>query len=422
MAVSSRSILAALLGAALLTVAPGCQGSMFQIPESMAFWEKHEGQVDYTTPEDAFVLRGGEMVPDKGLPTLGGDFEGARLLFQEQEYAKAEPIFGKIADNKKNVVQVIEAARYYQAECLYKQSKYPAAGDRYLQLLNEFPSASHGEEARQRLFDIANYWLDETRDQMEKAKEVSEGKRWFTPPLALVHWETSKPFLDMEGHAVRMLEGVHMTDPRGPLGEKALFFLASVKFYRRSYVDADNYFYQLVTNYPNSPHAPSALKLSIICKEIATHGPDYDGRKLQEARDLIETAKRTYPDLARGEDRFLDKQAVEIHNREAERDYNIGCFWERTGHPGSAHFQFEIVKRRYPGTPWADNAAKKCIALEAKALREASRAQPAAQDAATIPGPGADSRPFVPGQPLAPPGGELGPVPRQLPPGFGGAP
>src|SRR5208282_5017047 len=175
------------------------------------------------------------------------------------------------------------------AECLYKQTKYPAAGDRYLQLLNEYPSAAHGDEARQRLFDIANYWLDETRDQMEKTKEVTEGKRWFTPPLTLVHFETSKPFLDIEGHAVRMLEGIHMTDPRGPLGEKALFFLASIKFYRHDYTDADHYFYQLVTNYPNSPHAPNAMKLSIICKEICTHGPDYDGRRLQEARDLIET-------------------------------------------------------------------------------------------------------------------------------------
>jgi TolA-binding protein len=417
--VSSRPNFAALLCAALLSAVPGCQGSMFQVPESMAFWEKHDGKVDYTTPEDAFVLRGGEMVPDKSLPTLGGDFEGARLLFQQKEYAKAEPIFGHIADNKKNVLQVLEAARYYQAECLYKQTKYPSAGDRYLQLLSDFPSAAHGDEARQRLFDIANYWLDETRDQMEKAKEVTEGKRSFTPPLTPVHFETSKPFLDIEGHACRMLEGIHMTDPRGPLGEKALFFLASVKFYRHSYSDADHYFFQLVTNYPNSPHAPSAIKLSIICKEIETHGADYDGRRLQEARDLIETARRTYPELARNDDKFLDRQAVEIHNREAERDYNIACYWERTGHPGSAHFYFEIVKKRYPGTPQAEKAAKKLVDLEAKALREAEKAQPAVQ-APTVSGNTTSSQQYIPGQPLTAPPAEIGPAPRQLPPGIGG--
>jgi len=418
MVVSSPSITAGLLVAALLTAAPGCQGSMFQVPESMAFWEKHTTKVDYTTPEDAYVLRGGEMVPDQGLPTLGGDFEGARQLFQQKEYDKAEPIFGKIADNSKNVVQVVETARYYQAECLYKQGKYPGAGDHYIQLLNNFPSAAHGDEARQRLLDIANYWLDETRDQMEKAKEVREGKRWFTPPITPVHFEDSKPFLDIEGHAIRLLEAVHMTDPRGPLGEKALFYLASVKFYRQSYADADHYFYQLVQNYPNSAHAPSAMKLSIICKEILTHGPDYDGRRLQEARDLIETAKRTYPELARGQEQFLAKQAVEIHNLEAERDYNIACFYDRTGHPGPAHFCYEIVKRRYPGTPFADKAAKRVIELEAKALREANRAQAAGQPRPMLPETGPVPRTLTPGQPLPAPDGELGPAPRPLPPGL----
>jgi outer membrane protein assembly factor BamD (BamD/ComL family) len=417
MVVLSRSLTACLFAAALLTAASGCQGSSFQIPDSMAFWQKHDAKVDYTTPEDAFVLRGGEMVPDTGLPTLGGDFEGARLLFQQKEYAKAEPIFGKIADNNKNVMQVIEAARYYQAECSFKQGKYVAAGDRYMQLLGNFASAAHGDESRQRLFDIANYWLDETRDQMEKAKEVKEGKRWFTPPLQLVHFEDSKPFLDIEGHALRYLEAVHMTDPRGPLGEKALFYLGSIKFYRQSYVDADNYFFQLVQNYPNSPHAPSAMKLSIICKEICTHGPDYDGRKLQEARDLIETAKRAFPEMARGQEQFLDKQAVQIHNLEAERDFNIACFWERTGHPGSAHFYYVIVTRRYPGTPFADKAAKKIVELEARALREANNGQPG-----PMPAGGPDMRPPSPGQPLPGPGGEIGPAPRQLPPGLGGAP
>jgi TolA-binding protein len=422
MAVSSLTLRAGLFVAVLLTAAPGCEGDMFHVPESMAFWDKHEAKVDYTTPEDAFVLRGGEMVPDKGLPTLGGDFEGARLLFQQKEYAKAEPIFGKIADNKKNTMQVVESARYYQAESLYKQGKYPAAAGYYMQLLNNFPSAAHGDESRQRLFDIANYWLDETRDQMEKAKEAREGRRWFTPPLTFVHFEDSKPLLDIEGHAVRLLDAVHMTDPRGPLGEKALFYLGSIKFYRQAYTDADHYFFQLVQNYPNSPHAPKALELSLICKEICTHGPDYDGRRLQEARELIETAKRTYPELQHGQEQFLTKQAVEIHNLEAERDYNTACFWERTGHPGSAHFYYEIVKMRYPGTPFAEKAQKKIIELEARALKQASRGEPAGQPGPTMPQMGADPRPLIPGQPLQPPVGEMGPAPRTLPPGLGAPP
>jgi TolA-binding protein len=406
--------------AALLSVAPGCQGNMIHIPQSWLLWKKPEPQKK-VMPEDAFVLRGGEMVADAGLPTLGGDFEGARQLFNQKEYAQAEPIFGHIADNAKNSLQVMEAARYYQAECLYKRGKYPAASDYYVQLLNNFPSAAHGDEVRKRLFDIANYWLDETRDQMDAAKEKREGKRWFVAPIMPVHFEDAKPLLDIEGHALKLLEVVHLTDPRGPLGEKALFYIGSVKFYRESYKDADHYFYQLVLNYPNGVHAPKALQLAIICKQISTGGPDYDGRRLQEARDLIEMAKRTYPELQVSNEKWLAQQALDIHNLQAEKDYNIARFWERTGHPGPAHFYYEIVKRRYPGTPFAEKAEKRLIELRAQAQREEQRTAPPAQDrppAANEMGP--PPRPVTPGQSMPGPGGETGPAPRPLPPGLDG--
>src|SRR5207237_10416241 len=128
---------------------------------------------------------------------------------------------------------------------------------------------------------------DETHDQIEHAKDVKEGKRRITMPIMPVHWETSKPLLDIEGHALRVLEAGYMTDPlstgdpKALLGEKALFYMGSVKFYREDYRDADHYFYQLVQNYRNGKYAAKALQLSIICKEICQCGPDYDGRRLE---------------------------------------------------------------------------------------------------------------------------------------------
>ena len=95
---------------------------------------------------------------------------------------------------------------------------------------------------------------------MQQAKEVRDGRRWMVTPSMPIHFEDAKPLLDVEGHAMRLLEKVSLTDPRGPLGEKALFFLGSVKFYRGSYKDAEEHFHQLVKNYPNGVHAQKALK------------------------------------------------------------------------------------------------------------------------------------------------------------------
>jgi tetratricopeptide (TPR) repeat protein len=399
----------------LLTTAPGCAGGGSILPESWAFWDQHETKALGAPPEDAIVMRDGQLFPDKTGPVLGGDFEAAKQLFQDKQYIQAAPIFCRIADHKKNILKVLEEARWYEAECYYKLARYPDAAPRYIQLLNDFPSAAHGESARQRLFDIANYWLDETREQMEATREKHDGKRWIVWPLQPVHFEDSKPFLDMEGHAVRCLETVWMTDPRGQLGEKALFFLGSLRFYREDWRDADHYFYQLVQNYPNSGHAPQALKLSILCKEIAQGGAAYDGRRLQEARDLIKMAKTSYPELARDEDQFLTKQLVQIHAVEAEKDYENACYWDRTGHPGSAYFCYEIVRRRYPGSTYAEKAAKRMGELKERADRELKKdgpTTPAAPSGMDAPPP---PRVIMPG-PAGVPGSEPGPAPRALPP------
>ncbi len=406
-----------LLAGMLLPIASGCQDSAFTVPDGWAFWKKEDTKIDYTTPEDVFVFRGGDMLPDKGLQPFGGDFEGALLLFQQKQYEKAEPIFGKVADHKKNTLRIMEEARYYQAECNYYRGRYPAAGDRYMQLLDAFPSAAHGDEARKRLFDIANYWLDDTRTHMQQAKEVRDGQRWMVTPTMPVHWEDSKPLLDVEGHAIRYLEKVSITDPHGPLGEKALFFLGSVNFYRGSYKDAEEHFHQLVKNYPNGVHAPKALEMAIICMELNTGGPDYDAKRLQKARELIDMASRSYPELKRGQEDFLARQLVNINNMQAEKDFNIAKYFDRTGHPGSAHFYFEIVTRRYPGTVWAEKAQKRIIELRATAQNAASHeAHPSGTSSPEV---GPTPRPLVPGQPLQPPM-DMGAPPRTLPPGLDG--
>jgi beta-lactamase regulating signal transducer with metallopeptidase domain len=76
---------------------------------------------------------------------------------------------------------------------------------------------------------------------------------------------------------------------------------------------------------------------------------------------------------------------------QAEKDYQIAEFYRRTGHPESASLHYEIVRRRYPGTPVADQATGRVNELRAQAPRQ-----------------GED--PFT-----APPGSENGPAEREEP-------
>jgi RNA polymerase sigma factor (sigma-70 family) len=45
------------------------------------------------------------------------------------------------------------------------------------------------------------------------------------------------------------------------------------------------------------------------------------------------------------------------------RDFNLGEFYRRTGHPGSAYFYYELVSRRYPDTTVGDRAKQRLSEL-----------------------------------------------------------
>jgi outer membrane protein assembly factor BamD (BamD/ComL family) len=313
---------------------------------------------------DSVVIRGDKLETDSA-PASSPGLTTAHEKFQKGEYWNAAWAFHFIADDTKNPPAVAEEARFYEAESLRLLKLFPRAADTYVKMLNDFPSGSYREQASQRVFDIANYWLDDTRKEMEQSKEVRDGKRWFVTP-AFVNFDLSKPILDEQGRAIEKLEQVRYSDMTGPLADKALFLMGSVKFYNEDYKEADHYFTQLVQMHPNSPFASQAIDLAIVAKTFCNGGSDYDGTKVAEARVFVHRALASYPELAQKKGEYLERQLVGITMRQAEQDYKKAEFYLRTGKPQSAYFIYEIVRRRYPGTPFAEMAETRMLALRSQ--------------------------------------------------------
>jgi len=347
-------------------------------------------------PKESMVLRPDGPVQEQPLDPKSpeGRLAGAKEFFRLKEYSKAERIFHRLSDDKKNP-QVAEEATYYEAECLRLQGHYPRAADTYVKLLKNFERTAYREQAVQHMYDIANYWLDDTRDQMREAREVKDGKRWFVTPR-FFSLDKSKPFMDREGRAIEKLEQVRWNDINGPLADKALFLAGSVKFFNEDYREADHFFSQIVERHNTSELAPQAIELAIISKHMSTGGSDYDGRKVAEARQMVHAALQNFPTLAEKKKDFLSRQLSGITFQQAEKDYKLAEFYKRTGHPGSAYFYYEIVKRRYPGTKFADEATKRMEELKTKVVAKEG---------------------YLPGSPDAPAHTirpEMGPVPKTI--------
>ncbi len=305
------------------------------------------------------------------------DLIAAKEVARQGKYAEAEKLFHKIAEKAKDEPVIAEDARFHEAECLRMQGLYPKAADTYIRMLNDFGGRGlHREQAVEQLFNIANFWLEDTRKEMEEAKEVAAGKRWFTG-WHFCHWDKARPFLDEQGRAVEALEHVRYNDIDGPYADKALFMIGTVKFFNGDYREADYQFTQIVERHKNSPLYPRAAEMAIIAKNLSTGGSDYDGRKCAEARDMVPVALMSYksienkePQLAHEKEEFLRRQLAGITMQQAEKDYKMAEYYLRTRRPESAFFLYEIVRRRYPGTKYADLATERMHEIRAKVEKD----------------------------------------------------
>jgi outer membrane protein assembly factor BamD (BamD/ComL family) len=304
-----------------------------------------------------------------GSPVQHDGLRAAEDAYRQEQFAKAADLFEDIADDTKNRPEVAERARYYQGECLRRQGYYPRAVDCYGKLLQDFPAGLYREQAVGQMFLVASEWLQPIRDeiaQLAKPEKDRKSKEW-TESIQLVNFDRKLPTVGAEERALQTLEKVYFSDPTGPYADKALFMLGRVHYHRENFKDASRFFQQLAESYDRSPLREEALKLAIIAKNNSTGGPQYDGRDTSEAMRLINAAKATSPALNREQDgKFLTEQALIVRYQQAEKDFQTAEFYRRTGHPGSAWFYYELVKRRYPGVkPWADQAAARQQELKA---------------------------------------------------------
>jgi hypothetical protein len=110
-----------------------------------------------------------------------------------------------------------------------------------------------------------------------------------------------------------------------------------------------------------SPLRPEALAYAIQAKNNATGGAVYDGRKCAEALQLIHVAEATVPELTQNPEMAdkLTRAKFAIRSQQAEKDFRTAEYYERVGHPGSAVFYYELVRRRFAGTRYADLATER---------------------------------------------------------------
>ncbi len=301
--------------------------------------------------------------PAPGTPD--GDLHIAESLFRAEDYSKAAKAYEEVAEKHKDSVAVHERALFMKAEAEYQQNAFRDAYDDFQLFVKAYPGSRHHSAAMQRVFAIADYWLEDARRDVRLGKPSSIRR--------FLHFDTDKkPLFDEDGHAVHALEYVRERDPNGPLADDSLMIAAGYEFSTGNFKEADLLLDRLVHDYPHSEHQARAHLLSAEAKLQSYKGTAYDNRKLEEARRTLRSAMAQFPDELEPERQRILHELDEIRQEQAKSQYEVGEWYQRRGDRstkdadkmyGAARYYYQYVQKGFPGTKWADRAAERLAQL-----------------------------------------------------------
>ena len=278
------------------------------------------------------------------------EIQAADALFEQKEYSKAARAFKRIAKEYKDT-PAEEEALFKQAEAHFKDNQLPEAQDTYAGLLTKYPTTRYLPQAIQRTYDIAYIWLEDSRlrSQGQPGKHSS-----FSNRVNLL--DSSRPFFDTNGRAVKAIETIQQFDPVGPLTDDAVMMAGAYRFVNGDYIQAASYYEQLVTDQPKSEHAVKAMMLGAQAYMRSYQGPDYDGNDLDSAERLTKAALARSAELSAEERDRLERDLRVIRLEQAKRHFTTAEHYAKLRKTGSARYYYSMVLNNYGDTDWARRA------------------------------------------------------------------
>ncbi len=269
-------------------------------------------------------------------------YQEGEELYNRKEFADAAKKFAEAADRWPDST-LEENAMFMQAESLFFADRYSKACDVYGELMKKYVNTRHLDTCVRRQFAIADYWVK--CDQANPSWPI-------TPNLV----DRTRPWFDTPGNAIKALDDVRVNDPRGALADDSIMAAANAFFVRGRWSDADYYYTLLRNDYSKSEFQVQAHLLGLQSKLQMYQGPDYDGKVLLEAEELIDQMLVQFPQELGDERENLLTAKGEVRAQLAYREWHAAQFYEKGEYYGGARFHYNVLVKDYPGTPFAKEA------------------------------------------------------------------
>jgi outer membrane assembly lipoprotein YfiO len=152
--------------------------------------------------------------------------------------------------------------------------------------------------------------------------------------------------------AVEVFKAISENAPFSAYGDRATFNLGIAYKKTHQYEEALQTFQRLSDDYPNSELVSDArFQLADTAFQMSIRKTDRDLLALDTAEKSAEEFMKEYPDS------HISPKAMElvkaINEKNAEKNYKIGLYYDRENYIDSAVIYYESVVKKYPGTVWA---------------------------------------------------------------------
>jgi outer membrane protein assembly factor BamD (BamD/ComL family) len=299
--------------------------------------------------------------PDQSEANL--DFDLGKDYFRNGEFATAAKHFKEAANRWPDSV-LEQDAWFYEAESNFFAEKYSKANKIYEKIVKEYPNSPYLDKIVARQFALARYW-----DEYDKYNP-----NWpITPNLI----DNRRPLFDTVGRSRKTYDNIRITDPTGPLADDAIMAAANSYFLDGRYIDADEQYELLRKEHPRSEHQFNAHILGLQCKLRRYQGPAYDETPLMEAQKLVKQLKMQFAgELDAEQKQRLAQIDGQLRRELAQRDYNMGKYYDDLKEYGSAKFYYAQVLKKHGATPLAEDARTRLAAIETLPDRPTSSIEP----------------------------------------------
>ncbi len=255
-----------------------------------------------------------------------------RLL--EPGYVAGSSVFERAAKQFRGT-GVGETARFYQAECLYRQGDLWSAFDVYEQFLQEYAASSRRRAIVEREYVIGA----ELADQRQSS------------------------------HAEDVMEAVAHNASNGPLADDALMFIGRAQLDRERFEDARTTFDLVAQGYPKSKWNRAAIFMSGVADLRHSRFVPDNETLLERAQRAFEIYLRDQPD-----GQFADeakKLLGECKEKEAQTLLDVAHFYKKRGQPAAAAVYYRMVVAEHPETVPAESA-KSALGPQAEPSKKAN--------------------------------------------------